>query len=241
MVSSENFVFTFVFNINDFRADFSPPIKLNAPSKIALISLDGYNVFPNINDSNNVFRYSKTVKENKEWFEIKVPEGIYDKESITEYIEENINISKTRNYVEFDYNENTMKFSLKISKGITVDFSHASSLNKIFGFNKVELNEGSHKSDNIVDLDPVKHIYVECDIVDNYKNYINGKRSKCLYNFTIDNEINEKFHKEPYNPIYVPVIYNEFRDMYIKIKDSHGNVLDLKDSEIVMKLHLTTV
>jgi hypothetical protein len=61
-----------------FNVDYSPPIELKKDRKyeLALINLETYYTFPNIDSSNNIFRYS--MDKGKTWKLIEIPEGWYE-------------------------------------------------------------------------------------------------------------------------------------------------------------------
>ena len=66
---------------------FKPPIQLDKRKdyKIALINLETYYSFSNIDRSNNCFSYSPGA--NAPWFDIIIPEGSYHVEDINEFIQ----------------------------------------------------------------------------------------------------------------------------------------------------------
>ena len=65
---------------------FKPPIQLDKKKdyEIALINLETYFSFPNIDRSNNYFTY--TLGPTTPWFDIIIPEGSYQVEDIIEFI-----------------------------------------------------------------------------------------------------------------------------------------------------------
>ena len=65
---------------------FNPPIQLDKKKdyEIALINLETYYSFPNIDRANNCFSYSPSA--NTPWFDIIIPEG-YHVEDINEFIQ----------------------------------------------------------------------------------------------------------------------------------------------------------
>ena len=65
-----------------FKTWFKPPIKLDKRKdyEIALINLETYYSFPNIDRSNNCFSYSPGA--NAPWVNIIIPEGSYHVENI---------------------------------------------------------------------------------------------------------------------------------------------------------------
>ena len=64
-------------NKTRFKTWFEPPIQLDKKKdyEIALINLETYYLFPNIDRSNNCFSYSPGA--NVPWFDIIIPEGSY--------------------------------------------------------------------------------------------------------------------------------------------------------------------
>ena len=70
-----------------FKAWFKPPIQLDKKkhSEIALINLETYYSFTNIDRSNNCFTYSPNL--NPLWVDIIIPEGSYHVEDINDFIQ----------------------------------------------------------------------------------------------------------------------------------------------------------
>ena len=73
-------------NKTRFKIWFKPQIQLDNKKdyEIALINLETYYSFPNIDKSNNCFSYSPDA--NASWFDIIIPEGSYHVEDINEFI-----------------------------------------------------------------------------------------------------------------------------------------------------------
>ena len=74
-------------NKTRFKTWFNPPIQLDKKKdyEIALINLETYYSFPNIDRSNNCFTYSPNVA--PLWFDIIIPEGSYHVEDINDFIQ----------------------------------------------------------------------------------------------------------------------------------------------------------
>ena len=70
-----------------FKTWVKSPIELDKKKdyEIALINLETYYSFPNIDRSNNCFTYSPGA--NAPWFDIIIPEGSYHVEDINELIQ----------------------------------------------------------------------------------------------------------------------------------------------------------
>ena len=83
-------------NSTDFRINYSPPIELKKDKEyeIALVNLETYYSFPNIDKTNNIFRYS--IDKGTKWFEIEIPEGSYELKQINNEI---FRIMKSRDHM----------------------------------------------------------------------------------------------------------------------------------------------
>ena len=70
-----------------FKTWFKPHSQLdkNKDYEIALINLETYYSFPNIDKSNNTFTYSTNLV--PPWFDIIIPEGSYHVEDIKEFVQ----------------------------------------------------------------------------------------------------------------------------------------------------------
>ena len=73
-------------NKTRFKTWLKPPIQLDKKKdyEIALINLETYYSFPNIDRSNNCFSYS--LGPSAPWFDIIIPDGSYHVEDINEFI-----------------------------------------------------------------------------------------------------------------------------------------------------------
>ena len=69
-----------------FKTWFKPQIQLDKKKdhEIALINLETYFSFPNIDRSNNCFSYSPSASAS--WLDIIIPEGSYHVEDVNEFI-----------------------------------------------------------------------------------------------------------------------------------------------------------
>jgi hypothetical protein len=74
-------------NKSEFTIRNEAPIKLDRDSRyeVALVNLETYYSFLNIDTTNNLFRYSPD--DGRTWHDILVPEGSYEIDDISKYIE----------------------------------------------------------------------------------------------------------------------------------------------------------
>ena len=73
-----------------FKTWLKPPIQIDKRTdyEIALINLEPYYSFPNIDKSNNCFTYASN--RDPLWFDIIIPEGSYHVEDIIEFIKREV-------------------------------------------------------------------------------------------------------------------------------------------------------
>jgi len=69
------------------KTKFRPLIQFDKNKKyeMALVSLETYNSFPNLDSRNNNFRYSSN--NGATWYDIEIPEGSYEITDINEHIQ----------------------------------------------------------------------------------------------------------------------------------------------------------
>ena len=114
-------------NKTRFKTWFKPPIQLDKKKdyELALINLETYYSFPNIDRSNNCFSYSPGT--NTPWVDIIIPEGSYHLEDINEFIQremrKNDHYDKVndKNDVEISPNTNTLKSEMFLKGNCEVD------------------------------------------------------------------------------------------------------------------------
>ena len=74
-------------NESSFKTRFNPKLELDRDKvhEIALVTLETYYSFPNIDETNNVFVYSPD--NGNSWVKIKIPEGSYEIDDIDNTIQ----------------------------------------------------------------------------------------------------------------------------------------------------------
>ena len=109
---------SFFILINDgsthIKTRFNPLIQLDKTKKyeMALVSLEPYHSFPNIDESNNNFTYSP---DGQLWYTILIPEGSYEIRDINAYVHRNMKINghydfdNGESYITITVNNNTLK------------------------------------------------------------------------------------------------------------------------------------
>ena len=118
---------------------FNPRLQLDRDKEYekALVNLETYYSFPNIDETNNVFVYSP---DGNSWVKIKIPEGSYEIDDINNTIHHEMGNRGHHDPINEDYyinisaNSNTLKSILILEEDYQVDFNHQNSIAKVLGF-----------------------------------------------------------------------------------------------------------
>ena len=124
-------------NKTRFKTWFKPPIQLDRKKdyEIALMNLETYYSFSNIDNFCNCFTY--TPGANALWYNIIVPEGSYHVEDINEFIQ--LEMKKNGHYdkasdkynIEISANTNTLKYEMFLRNIYEVDFKQYNFINSL--------------------------------------------------------------------------------------------------------------
>ena len=171
-------------NQSSFNTLFNPKIELDRSKvyEIALVNLETYYSFPNIDDTNNIFVYSHD--QGVTWTKIKIPTGSYEINDLNNTIhlemEKQGHYDEINNeyYINISANSNTLISVLIIDTGYQVDFNQLNNLSKVLGFTGTKYAEGFHESENVVNILTINSILVNIDIIGG--SYVNGT-TKILY------------------------------------------------------------
>ena len=145
-------------NKSSFNTKFNQKLELDRDKvyEIALVNLETYYSFPNIDETNNVFVYSPD--NGNSWVKIKIPEGSYEIDDINNTIQHEMEKRGHHDPINEDYyinisaNSNTLKSVLILERGYPVDFNNQNSLAKVLGFTGTKYTEGFHESENVVNI-----------------------------------------------------------------------------------------
>ena len=169
-------------NKSSFNTRLNPTLQLDRDKEyeIALVNLDTYYSFPNIDETNNMFVYSPD--NGNLCVKIKIPEGSYEIDDINNTIQHEMEKRGHHDPINEDYyinisaNSNTLKSVLILVKDYKVDFNNQNSSTKVPGFTGAKYTEGFHQSENVVNILSINSILVNIDIISG--NYINGTNKK---------------------------------------------------------------
>ena len=229
-------------NQSSFNTLFNPKIELDKKKvyEIALVNLETYYSFPNIDDSNNIFVYSHD--RGQTWTKIKIPTGSYEigdlnqtirfeMEKVGHYDEVN-----QESYINIAANSNTLKSILIISQGYSVDFNQPNNLSKVLGFTGKKYIEGFHESEKPVNILSINSIFVNIDIIDG--SYVNGKTKNTIYSFFPNVAPGFKIIESPVNLVYLPILPYTIQNLSLSITDQDENLLNLRGEKLTARFHI---
>lgn len=232
-------------NKTRFKTKFNPPIQLNKKKRyeIALVNLETYYSFPNIDPTNNHFRYSPDG--GSTWFDIRIPEGSYEISDINDYIQFNTrqnghyNRDNDSDSITLSANINTLKLVLILADNYQVDFRPVDSISSVLGFNNSLYTSRYQESENVVNILSINSILVNIDIIAG--SYVNGSTQPTVYSFFPNVSPGHKIIETPGNLVYLPITLDTIHSMETILTDQNGNQLNLRGETVSLRFHLKEV
>src|SRR6218665_3131038 len=208
------------------RTRFSPSLELKANKKykMAVVGLETYYSFPNIEATNNSFRYSPN--NGTAWFNVTIPEGCYEITDINEQVPRVMkaagyyNVETDDHNITIEANNNTLKTVLRIAEDYVVDFTTPNSLRTVLGFNDRRYLSGYNESENIVDIMSITSLRVTCDIIG--ASYTSGTTGNMIYSFFPNVGPGYKIVKEPVNLVFLPITLSTISSMETTLTNQNG-------------------
>lgn len=224
------------------KTKFRPLIQFDKNKKyeMALVSLETYNSFPNLDSSNNNFRYSSN--NGATWYDIEIPEGSYEITDINEHIQRVMKESGHYDSISDEYcitlesNNNTLKAVLEIATNYKVDFTTANSIRTVLGFSAQVYASGYNESENIVNIMNVSSLRITSDVIGS--SYSNGSTENIIFSFFPDVGPGYKIIEIPVNLIYLPITTNTISSMETKLVDQNGKLINLRGEELSIRFHI---
>ena len=232
-------------NKSSFNTGFNPKLELDRDKvyEIALVNLETYYSFPNIDETNNVFVYSPD--NGNSWVKIKNPEGSYEIDDINNTIQQEMEKRGHHDPINEDYyinisaNYNTLKSVLILEKDYQVDFNHQNSLAKVLGLTNAKYSEGFHESENVVNILSINSILVNIDIISG--SYVNGTTKNTIYSFFPKVSPGYKIIETPVNLLYLPIMLDTIDRLGVSITDQDDHLLNLRNEILTIRFHIREV
>ena len=211
--------------------NFDPPIILPAECtyELALVSLDTYYSFPNIDVENNSLRI---LVENV-WSLIEIPRGCYEIKTIQDEIRRSITI-KGGDATNFTLipNHSTLRCVMKITKALEIDFGVPNSIFDVLGMEKKIYRKGIHTGEKMVNIMKVNSILVQTDIIQGSR--LNGKELPIIATFFPNVSPGYKLIWRGHTLIYCPLTLNVISNMSCWLTDQDNKALDLGEEELTV-------
>ena len=225
-----------------YTMKLEPPIILDSQDyEFALLDLETYYSFPNIDSSNNKLRYySQTAGT---YLVITFETGAYCLVELNESLSAKLKVNNDDNAIKIDSIASSSKPELTTSKTI-VDFTYPNSINKILGFGNQEYGNLTDESltyisENIVNIIDISSIYVNSDITSN--SYENGKSSNVIYSFFPTVPPNFKIVERPNPPAYLPIERSFIDSISFWLSDNKGRRLNMRGENVTMRFYLKKI
>ena len=228
-----------------FKTRFNPPIQLDKKKKyeIAFVNLETYYSFPNIDATNNYFRYSPDG--GTSWFEIYIPEGSYDITDINDTIQQKMrqnghyDPANEGYYIAISANSNTLKSVLIIDNNYQIDFRQPISISRLLGFNNDIYTLSFQESENVVNIISINSLLVNIDILSG--SYVNSSSQNTIYSFFPNVSPGYKIVESPINLVYLPITLDTIHSLEVSITDQDGKQLNLRGETLTMRFHIRKV
>ena len=178
-----------------------------------------------------------------EFYQIRIPEGAYEIESLDAEIKR-ILIDK-EHFTESDYpfkirpNFSTLGSIIEIFQtGVVIGFVFDDSIGKLLGFDETLLYKEYNLSDNPVDILSFDNIFIECDIA--HGMIFKGKRSRIIFNFTMDVDPGYKYTEKFSGGIqwYMMESKDVISSICFKLKNENNNLVSFNGQSITFRLSI---
>ncbi len=232
-------------NKTRFKTRFNPPIELDKTKKyeIALVNLETYYSFPNIDSTNNRLKYSPDG--GKSWLDIQIPEGSYEIKNINECIKRELTANGHYDAdnesapISFSANVSTLRAVITIDNNYAVDFAIENSVCSVLGFNKQTYHAGYYESENIVNIMSINSIFVNVDIIAG--SYVNGSTHPTIYSFFPNAFPGYKIMETPTNLVYLPVTLDTIHAIETILTDQNNRQLNLRGENLTIRFHMREI
>lgn len=221
---------------------FNPPIQLDKSKnyEMALVNLETYFSFPNIDSTNNLFKYSHD--NGTTWNTIPISEGSYSVDDLNATIQtvmkQNAHYDRfTEKYnITISTNRNTLRSVLTLKSGYQVDFTLENSIRSVLGFNGEIYQNKYSESEHVVNILNFNSILVNSDLIKG--SYVNGLSSNTIYSFFPNVSPGYKIIANPRNLVYLPLTLETINRLETSLTDQNGKQLNLRGEKLNIRFHV---
>lgn len=243
-----SFVLELSGNTSILSAEYFPPILLDGPHELALLSFQSWNSVSNINSRNNCFYYFDGSSEKV----IQIPEGAYEITDIQTFLQQALKLDHSKHPLNPDQKidlgdeaiilvGHSTTFQCELICRYLVDFSKPNNIGQILGFAKSQKAEPFKKcfSQDIIRILVVETIEISCSLISN--SFLNSNKSQILHQVSVLEPPGYRIHDFPSYLIYLPVLTNEISNITLTLHDQNGRLIDFRKEHINIRLHLRKI
>ena len=239
---SYKFARTFTYNSNKVSDTFHFGERLNLNKDfVYTLKLNGYygweNII-NITQDNNKLEYS--ISSTAPWKEITIPVGIWNFKDLNSKIKSILRLNNDNvDNITISVDKNEYRIVLTLKGGYRVNFNVQSSINKVFGFEKITYTS-THKAPNIPDIASTQAYFIVIDLIEpNVLRTKNGQTNSLQYVRVIkpfQKNVGEAVIVEDSNPIKYKLLESVYNNASCKISlvDEDGNLIATKGDEFTI-------
>jgi hypothetical protein len=248
----ENLYLTFTSNKSQFTTTFSKPHKLLSGRfyEAGLHYFTTSNYQTNIRENNNKFYYTIPVtsqgKTSWQTQTITLEKGAYEIESLNNEIKRQMVERKHLTDMKdssFNITINLSIFKVAILQDpnkMRVDFNKPNTFRDLLGFRPRELTQVYNLADATAQITTASSILIKCSITQG--SYHNGEESNTLFSFpSYVVPTGYKYNILPPTMVYLPVISNVISSITFSVADDNGNLLDFKDENMALAIHIRQI
>jgi len=230
-------------NTTILTTNYFPSITLHEDSEIALLCLQTFNSFPNINKNNNKFAIQAIDNNGNNdlmMCYIKLEEGCYEIKDIKQRVKEQIDEynSKYGTALKFDISVDPNDFRSYVQCNGILKFDIPNSIAPVFGFEKREYKPEyeTMRSEKAVNLNTINSIKVMCNIAQG--SFSNHLQSHSIYEFFPSAITGSKVIQSPPNLIYYKLNKTDIDSITVQLVDQDHNLIDNFGETLTIVLHI---
>jgi len=231
-------------NSTILSVNYFPALNVYEDSEIALLCLQTFNSFPNINSTNNRLEIeiipSLSHRRKMKTFEIILEEGCYEIEDINNKITKELfhfnNQYETQ--LTFNVSIDPVDFRTYIKCNGIVKLNISNSIASVLGFKKSSYKPSheAHRSEKSVNLNTINSIKVMCNIA--HGSFNNQLQSHSIYEFFPSGRTGTKVVQSPLNLIYYRLNKTDINSITVQLVDQNNNPIDNLDEALTVVLHI---